>query len=1339
MFKLLASKDSSVNGVLSDVKSSLADLGKGGFDPTTFKLLKEQVSGAIDNLGILRRTMRDAVSGSGLASPKSLKDIQTDLRAIEEKNRELLKQSPELRQAMADAYREAGEAANVAANSVMQLQQVGMSLGLSMSGVGAGLIGLSTAAIRVAADFDLMRNKLVTFKGSFDAANRTFESAKHYAAKTPFDVKGIVGATVTLESFKQSSEDILPRVAALAAGLATPINETALAVGKAASGSQEGFESLRNEYGITTAELKKFGAEVSGTGDMLLRSEAQIGKAREALLKLIDTRFGGSIERQAATMAGALSNAKDSITNLADSFGKTLIPAATTALKGVSVFVDYLDKNLSPGTKAAMAAGVLLGGVVLSVGGMATLGAVGLLAMNVQLESMAVSSPLAAVGLGKLRAMQAAVTSGASSFVAAGASMALSVGGIIGIIATLVGVAANLEINKFAREQEAYGKLLEDQSKKAQALSRDYHSLQSIMEKLGQKHSIQFNITGTGPQQIQAIEAAFARLGGEDVSRAFSAAGYSTESLKTKIRLLGDESKDNAAKMSALTEAVKKVANIPQTDSGTEARTAIVADLKKVGLEATVADLSLGNLKNQLAAFTVQAKELSVTQAIFTRLLGTFQQFAEPLELAVKSAASLKDFLKFSEQVNSAASLAGALQQVETQMASLGNLPGLKGLSKDEMVAKLAGLDPEEILAKAIKSYLTFDHEKATLIEKDKKRQSDAVKEAFTADELILRHKKATGEATLAQELALTNKMMEAYKEGTKERIELEEKAAQLRKQIPEERSKKEEIAFRHLKTLRDTSLQEELAFAEAQVKLFADNAQQRITWEEKVAAIRKQIAAKAVTDAKTALQDQYQAAREVVDKVKSDSESTPAAAIKGIDGVVAALQKWKNANGPLLASNAELRKEFDGLVRSTNASRASEVTRGMGENLRVLKENISQFGAEAVGESNKLLAIDRSIALVKQAQAGHYITARVAETELAALSKQRLQTEEKLTEQKAAQAIRLANLEIQNHTQELASLEKRKSAGEQVDTILKKGYADNFQERLAQVDREKAAEIQKAGGAADAINVINKEAAAKREEILRQETERQIEEYHKRDEAYQNSLKKKKDLGFSGFGSFSIADFGQDVEVGKRYRRQDDAGFQGDKPQLGQQIDAGEDTPAAVWKRFQAKVLSEAGPAAKSTPTLAEIAAQGSVDPNFGLAGMGIPGGATGKRGVIPNQDLDPAMYATRMRGALASQFDFGKARQATVDNLNTPGRMQAKQDWKSNFDSSAAKGAMAIQAGREAAPASNGVAGMVVNLIVNGVTGGKVDDVTLKGAIERILHREKLSRGSDRGPFGS
>lgn len=138
---------------------------------------------------------------------------------------------------------------------------------------------------------------------------------------------------------------VLPMVGDLAAGMSKDLSQTSLSMAKALSGSYEGFERLRNEYGITTMKLKQYGAAVDATGQLTLGSTDGLKKAKDALSKIIATDFAGAMERQNKTLQGSISNLSDEFTKLQVALGNELIPAFTATARGITKLVDAFNKS----------------------------------------------------------------------------------------------------------------------------------------------------------------------------------------------------------------------------------------------------------------------------------------------------------------------------------------------------------------------------------------------------------------------------------------------------------------------------------------------------------------------------------------------------------------------------------------------------------------------------------------------------------------------------------------------------------------------------------------------------------------------------------------------------------------------------------------------------------------------------------------------------------------------------------------------------------------------------------------------------------------------------------
>lgn len=1373
VLRILVKKDQDLQKTTEDIKAAVQDIFdvKASSDP--FVDLKTKAEAAMTSLEVTREAIQRTFGDDSQANLSLLEGITRDLQIWQAYNGELIKQNPELRDAYRGTYQEAkarveevnkalqdqakiaaqaakegsdaqkatkaeeikateeaAEATRQANQAVKQssreaaqevqtnarlVRELGTTLGIALTAAGAGLLGLAGAAVKSAAEFEQMEVRLQGIRGSAESAAKALALVREYAGEKGFELKGLEEASVKLEEFGLKTEQTLDSVANLAAAKGKSIEGTAQVLGLIAEGDERVFKTLARQYQITATDLRQYGAAVDDVKNKVINNTDVAEQNVKALQRLVAARWGDASAKQADTMTGAFNQARNQVTLLGNAFGKELEPFVVSGLKSIADIAGFLNGSFSPGMKEAAIISAVVGGAMLATGGAAVLLGAKLFYVNVQLEAMAVKSPLAGAALGLLETVQIGVASKMGSLVSLMGRAIFSAGGLAAGIALLAAALTNHEINAYADSQKKLGTAIEETSKKAVEASHAYHTVTDIVNDLAKTHNIEINLKGDALKQLSDIDKLFNQVSKVDMAQAAEAAGLTVEVMKQKLTGFAETSKNTVEKIHALQHAIRAVQELP---SG-KASQLIEEEFHKVGLEAYAADKSIDGLRGVLAQFIGQSKELEVSIGFFQRLLGVVQEVTPAFTNALKGAKELKEYLKFAEQIDSAQSLSAALDHVQERLRVLSNLDGLQGKSKQQLLDQLLDPKTSDKVKEATEQYFEFDHVKEQLLQKDKKRQDDAVKEQLRQDRLLFDEKKALGQATLSDELAMIEKELANYRLSTEEKIHLEEKAAQLRKAIPEEQAKKDELAFRHLKTLRDTSLQEELAFVQQELKLFEEGSAQRIAFEEKEAQIRKQIQQKAVKDAKDSLQSQYEATREVVDKVKDDAEHTPAQAIRAIDGVVAALMKWKAANGTILASSQEVRKEFDNLVRSTNASRAQEVSREYADNLRILKESLTKFSAEAIGENQKLLAVDSSIELVKKAQTDHLITQKQATTELAQLDKERLVVLKAQTAERAQQAIKLANLEVQAREKELQVLEKRQGRGEHLDSQVKKTEDSLFTSKISALDKETAEQIRKAGGAQDQIDIIHKEAALKRTEIVQQETERQVEEYEKRKKAFEShqkqmddlaSGKKKNKLGFSGFEAFSLPGFGDDFETSERYKRTDDSAFLG-----GDDSNGGD--AAATYKRIMAQLMAKAGADPTSFNPMAKMLAN-LMDGSNGLAGLRKP------EAINPNSIMAQKMVSAYDPVVQASKDNAFAVRRDYISNGNASNGMPGPGSGNNNGIAQGAAGAGQFAS---AAP--------TIHLHIDGQST-KIEERDIVKAVINWLESEGRLRGNNHPP---
>ena len=230
------------------------------------------------------------------------------------------------------------------------------------------LLGRSIADAAI--QFEQYQIRLLTVVKSQKEANRLAEEAAEFAAKTPFDIEQVVQATVLIKAL--GTELVLTRDLAskLAITFNTDMSLAARALSRAMTGSSLGFRILRNQFGITTPELKKFGAVVRSNNSLVLKSAEAVEANKQALISLIETKYGDAIELQANTVRTAVVNVKDELMRLRVLLGNELLPSIFATAKAVKGFVASLKgtprwlKQVSIGAFTLVGALAAMGGAL---------------------------------------------------------------------------------------------------------------------------------------------------------------------------------------------------------------------------------------------------------------------------------------------------------------------------------------------------------------------------------------------------------------------------------------------------------------------------------------------------------------------------------------------------------------------------------------------------------------------------------------------------------------------------------------------------------------------------------------------------------------------------------------------------------------------------------------------------------------------------------------------------------------------------------------------------------------------------------------------------------------
>lgn len=887
--------------------------------------------------------------------------------------------------AIKQAAQEAAKAARAAEQARDRLTNLGTTVATSFTIAGGVLGALGVTIVNTARDFEALEATLRTVQGTSIEAAKTFAEAQEKATTTPFDVKGVVSANVQLEVYKQNAEKTFPRVAALAAGMGRSLKETSLVTAKALSGSAEGFESLRNTYGITTRELVKFGAEANKTGGLLLRTESQIDKAKNALLRIIDIRFGDALANRAGTVDAALSNASDSAVNFAGDIGKAIGPVVKLGASFVGKGFDALRK-LPDSLKFAAGASILLGTGVGIVAGSAGLAFAGLVALDAQLQKVAASNAAAAASSRVTAGAISLMGSAASKTVAAMRLLVTTPLGLFFTGAALAGGAAYTAIKRFEQGQIDLGRQVKETSQLLTTQTDTARKLVGVVRELGGPTAEAALGQRTLTDRVAGLRTELAKLPADKVAARLKQMGIGAEEAKKALA-------DNEKRASGLRKEYRTLLERLRELEADPFKGA--ADLAAI----SQTERAIKNLQNQL-------RTLAGTGQVFEIFVASFDKTKTAVEEITKGTTRTKDFLKFSDSAGDVRSLNAALDELGNRIDS--NAVKLKALNqpvdREGILEKLRqGVDDPSIkIALENQLELLGDYDKRST--QIAKKQSDTEKARIAEIEVSLEREKALRTVSFQEELK---------------------------------------------------SLQQRLSIARS---LGKEGVQQEISILNEISALRRDHEKKNLDELRKNFIDQSAASQNFIRELRAQGAPQPEIAA-AYDRAIKKVEQWRDSHKGVIAKNRELGAQIRQTLAGFKTGKAQSETKQLAENLKQLKDDVRDLGADATTSSQQLAAVERSITLVKQAQRAGSVDTKAADELLEDLARRRLGLEQTITQEKLRQAGQTQQLEIEGLRQEIDLLELKKQAGLDVDNALLAKRQELHEARLTALDLERQAE----------------------------------------------------------------------------------------------------------------------------------------------------------------------------------------------------------------------------------------------------------------------------------------
>ncbi len=186
----------------------------------------------------------------------------------------------------------------------------GMLLLKGASWVSGHMISIGKSAIAAASEMETYRTTLNTVLRDEEKAADMMRWATDFAAHTPYNTGDIVDAVTRLEAYGFKSQAMLENIGNMAAAMNEDLPTAVEAVYKATLGEMELMENnfAINKKLINEKAQEWYGQYVVDESKKITDTEMYTN----TLLRIIEERFSGGMERLANTLPGIMSNMEDS-------------------------------------------------------------------------------------------------------------------------------------------------------------------------------------------------------------------------------------------------------------------------------------------------------------------------------------------------------------------------------------------------------------------------------------------------------------------------------------------------------------------------------------------------------------------------------------------------------------------------------------------------------------------------------------------------------------------------------------------------------------------------------------------------------------------------------------------------------------------------------------------------------------------------------------------------------------------------------------------------------------------------------------------------------------------
>lgn len=191
------------------------------------------------------------------------------------------------------------------------------------------------------ADMETYENTLSIVMKSQEKAAETLAWASEFAAKTPFEIPGVIEATTRLTSYGLEAQKVLGITGDMASVMGKDLMQAVEAVADAQTGEVERLK----EFGITKGMIEE---QAKLLGMNPINSKGQItdmAAFNTALFSLMEERYAGGMELQSKTFKGMMSNLQDFVGTIGRKLGAPIFDAFKGQLAKVITWLEGLEES----------------------------------------------------------------------------------------------------------------------------------------------------------------------------------------------------------------------------------------------------------------------------------------------------------------------------------------------------------------------------------------------------------------------------------------------------------------------------------------------------------------------------------------------------------------------------------------------------------------------------------------------------------------------------------------------------------------------------------------------------------------------------------------------------------------------------------------------------------------------------------------------------------------------------------------------------------------------------------------------------------------------------------